>query len=273
MVLFVPLYCYVFILLYKPRDFFSLDERYLFNLPVSYEIAWPIIILIMVAIGMMVLYISRLWMNFHARVRPLTYVQYILWVFCEILVMTIIYSITKSIVCDVNVFYIFQSVLLTVITTLMIPYLMCYVYFILQEKTHQLNDIRQKLYEDDLSQQRAYVQIFDDRGILRLSVKNENLVIIESADNYVKVWYIINDTPKQQMVRNTLKSIAEDLKDTHIMRCHRSYLVNMDLVKLLRREKEGIFVEFDIKGLPNIPLSKTYSESITQWLMNGAKSS
>ena len=104
---------------------------------------------------------------------------------------------------------------------------------------------------------------------MRLSVRRENLLFVESADNYVCVWYVNNKQAKKVLVRNTLKHIAEHLDSTHIRRCHRSYVVNLDLVKVLRREKEGVFVELGIDGVPDIPISKTYIENVQNVLMSG----
>jgi hypothetical protein len=39
-------------------------------------------------------------------------------------------------------------------------------------------------------------------------------------------------------------------------------------VKVLRREKEGVFVELGIEGVPDVPISKTYSDSIQKWLIS-----
>ena len=120
--------------------------------------------------------------------------------------------------------------------------------------------------QEEAAQQRAYVLFNDDKG-LRLSVKRDSLLMIESADNYVCVWYLNNGAVKKTMVRNTMKRVAEQLGDDNIRRCHRSYMVNMDRVKVLRREKEGVFIEFGLDGVPDIPISKTYAKSITSWLM------
>lgn len=90
--------------------------------------------------------------------------------------------------------------------------------------------------------------------------------MIESADNYVCVWYIYNNAPKKVLVRNTLKHVADHLSSTHVQRCHRSYMVNLDLIKVMRREKEGVFVEFGVEGVPDVPISKTYIENINKWL-------
>jgi hypothetical protein len=47
-------------------------------------------------------------------------------------------------------------------------------------------------------------------------------------------------------------------------------VVNLELVKVMRREKEGIFVELGIEGVPEVPISKTYSDAITKWLVENA---
>jgi DNA-binding LytR/AlgR family response regulator len=60
--------------------------------------------------------------------------------------------------------------------------------------------------------------------------------------------------------------MAAQLQGTNVMRCHRSYLVNMEQVRVLRRDKEGFFIEMGINGVPDLPVSKTYSEEILKWL-------
>ena len=72
--------------------------------------------------------------------------------------------------------------------------------------------------------------------------------------------------PKKLMLRNTLKRTAELLADTHIMRCHRGFMVNMEQVKVLRREKDSFFLELGIEGIKDIPVSKTYSDAVMRWL-------
>ncbi|MBQ1938639.1 MAG: LytTR family transcriptional regulator, partial [Alistipes sp.] len=128
--------------------------------------------------------------------------------------------------------------------------------------------IRKRLEEDENALQRAYLQIYDEKGKMQLSIRRESLVVIESADNYVCVWYLNGDLPRKMMIRTTLKQVAEQLSDSRVMRCHRSYLVNLDHVRVLRREKEGIFAELGLEGIPDIPISKTYAESITRWLVS-----
>ena len=46
----------------------------------------------------------------------------------------------------------------------------------------QRDHFRERIAEDETALQSAYVQIFDEKGEMRLSVRREHLLLIESAD-------------------------------------------------------------------------------------------
>jgi DNA-binding LytR/AlgR family response regulator len=46
------------------------------------------------------------------------------------------------------------------------------------------------------------------------------------------------------------------------MRCHRGYMVNMEQVKVLRREKDSFYLELGIEGVKDIPVSKPYGDAV-----------
>ena len=272
MVLFVPLFALLFILIYKPLDFDTLDEKLLPWLNIPYDLKITLLSIVIVLVGMAVAAVSRMIMTTYAKRHPLSYVKYIAWVALEILIMVTIYTAATYFLIDLSggatISSIFRNTLSKAILILLIPYVISYIYFIWQERVGELKAIRKRLEEDENALQKAYIQICDEKGKMQLSVRREKLIVIESADNYVCVWYLNGDQPKRVMVRTTLKQIASQLADTHVLRCHRSYMVNLDHIKVLRREKEGIFVEFGIEGIPDIPISKTYAESITRWLVS-----
>ena len=270
MIIFVPIFALFFIALYSPFDFDRIDSdaHFLSWLNVSRELLVQLITIFLILIGMDVAAISRWLMALYTRKRQISYVHYIAWIACEILVMTLMFTIV-ALFTDTNkgIITLFKNSLIKPFLMLLIPYTLCYIYFIWQEREAQLRMLRERIAEDETALQAAYVQIFDEKGEMRLSVRREHLLLIESADNYICVWYTNNNAPKKVLVRNTLKQVAEQLASTHIQRCHRAYLVNLDHVKVLRREKEGIFVELGIVGVPDVPISKTYSDSIQKWLM------
>ena len=44
-------------------------------------------------------------------------------------------------------------------------------------------------------------------------------------------------------------------------------MVNLDLVKVMRREKENLFLELCVAGVREIPISKTYGENVLRRLV------
>ena len=64
-----------------------------------------------------------------------------------------------------------------------------------------------------------------------------------------------------------MKEASEQLIETSIVRCHRSYMINLDHAQVLHRDKEGIFIEVGIEGVPNVPISRTYAENIQEWFV------
>ncbi|MBQ2018234.1 MAG: LytTR family transcriptional regulator [Alistipes sp.] len=273
MIIFVPIFALLFITIYRPLNFEHIDEDtgLLTWLNISREVLVQLITLGFIFVGMAVVAVSRWIMGVYTRKRELSYMQYISWVAFEILIMALIFTIAALFTDTPKpVTTLFYNSLVKTILILLIPYVMCYIYFIWQERVAQLRHIRERLAEDETALQAAYVQIYDEKGEMRLSVRREHLFLLESADNYVCVWYINNNSPKKVLVRNTLTKVAKQLESTHIQRCHRSYIINLDLIKVMRREKEGIFVEFGVEGVPDVPISKTYVENINNWLTKGA---
>lgn len=274
MVIFVPIFALLFISIYSPFDFNQIDTqgRVLSWLNIqSRELAVQLITLALILIGMAVAAVSRWIMALYTSKRQISYVTYIMWIAFELLVMAMLYTFAGfAIEPDKGFVTIFRNSVVKTFLILLIPYTMCYIYFIWQERVAQLRIIRERLAEDETTLKAAYVQIYDDKGEMRLSVRRENLILLESADNYVCVWYLNNNSPKKILVRNTLKNIADSLSSTHIQRCHRSYVVNLELVKVMRREKEGVFVELGIEGVPEVPISKTYAGAINKWLVDNA---
>ena len=115
--------------------------------------------------------------------------------------------------------------------------------------------------------QPTMLHFYDERGELRLSVGSESLIYIEAADNYTCIHYLNKGAVRKTMIRSSLKRIGEQLSNSNVRRCHRSYMVNLDQVKIIRRGKEGAHLEMGIDGVPDIPISKTYSNDILKWFI------
>lgn len=267
MVLFVSIFAIVFINLYKPFN----SDTWIDNnkITTTTYFLWSIVL---VSIGMIVVAISRVVMYQFSR-RPnhgITIIKYIGWVFIELLLLSGAFTILALIVKgNLNLptndpMEIYINAIKNTICILFIPYILCILFFSYQERSAKLKEL---MNENIGFKSSSLISIRDSRGVLQLSVAKENLIYIESADNYICIWYLKNEQLKKQLMRITMKDISDQLADTNIVRCHRSYMVNLDLVKVIRREKENLFLELGVPNVREIPISKTYGEQVLRRLV------
>lgn len=106
------------------------------------------------------------------------------------------------------------------------------------------------------------IHLRDEKGVLRMSLKHSDLLTLQGSDNYVTVCYQGQERLHRFMLRNTLRTLEEELKEEAIIRCHRSWLVNIEKVKLIRREKEGLLLELDSTPPSEVPVSRTYMHQV-----------
>ena len=150
--------------------------------------------------------------------------------------------------------------------TLGIPYLIAGMFFAIRDKDQTIRMINygNVVSDEELpSGEEQKITLFDNNGVMKLSVSAANLYYIESDDNYIKVWYSdSSDILKQYMLRCKLKTVEESFRDSDLVRCHRKYVVNMSKVRVLSREKSGYFLELDSDLIAPIPITKTYEEAV-----------
>ena len=268
MILFVPIFALIFIGTYRPFDFDRIGDILNAHINISNETIVLLSALIMALSGMAIGAISRLIMGLYTKKYQLTYLGYIVWILAEIGVMATLFTLfTLFTDTDKSLPELLRNSYVNTALIVLIPYTLSYIVFVLRDKMRELKTLRQQIEKDETVLQKAYIQILDEKGEMRLSIRRENLVLIESADNYVCVYYINGDKTKKSMVRNTLSRVTEHLKGTRIVRCHRSYMINLEHAKVLHRDKEGVFIELGIDGVPDVPISRTYADNVREWLV------
>lgn len=263
----------IFITIFRPfRIYESLDflvsqkPTHLIDSP---EDAFYLAMTSVVLLGSLMVLCSRIILIKSVRDK-LSYRGFLLWCGLEFVIVALGITIWSSALFhqeNIGILGLFFKVLGRTTCILFIPYLFCWLYIVILDKASQIKALRESIDKDGSTPQKSHILFYDDHSEMRLSVKREDLLLIESADNYICVWYMNNGQVKKSMIRNTMKRVVEQLKDSSVQRCHRSYMINMDRVKILRRDKEGVFIEFGIEGVFDVPISKTYLQNITEWLM------
>lgn len=220
-------------------------------------------------ISILIMVISRTVMYHTSRLWEFTYLGYVLWCIMEVLLICAFYTfVTVDVVRSGGGGWIrvFSRALLYGSISLIIPYILTGMYFTIMEKNRTIRLMNSPDVVSDeqvSSKSEGKITLFDNSGALRLSVRTSNLYYIESDDNYIKVWYMDSGGElKTYMMRCRLKTVEQSFQDTSLVRCHRKYIVNLDRVKVLRREKDTYYLELDCDSIPPLSVSKTYTGAV-----------
>lgn len=213
--------------------------------------------------GMLVIVISRILLYFRCkRSGVINYMQYAIWILVEVLSMAIFYTVfVRYFLNDTRDFFlIFKVSIRNTALVLFLPYSILWLYFSWRDKTETLEKLKSS--DNGMPKNKKMISFYDEQGKLRLSVKQEDILYLESADNYVSIHYYDKGKIAKFLLRNSLKNMEEILKQRSIVRTHRSYMVNFDKVKLIRKEKDGLHFELDVEEVIDLPISKTYMPDV-----------
>lgn len=214
--------------------------------------------------GVLVVVISRILMYYYSKKHSILLWQYLVWIAAEILSMALAYALfEKLILKDARLFIdLLKNSSRNTALVLLLPYSISWLYFSWRDKKEQIE--RMEDFPPFSENTRNMIPFYDDKGVLKFSIKKENLLYLESAENYVNICYLNKGKVSKYLLRDTLKKIEESLSGTEIVRCHRSYIVNFEKVKVIRKDKDGLKLEFDDPYVTDIPVSKTYVNAVMQ---------
>lgn len=212
--------------------------------------------------GVLVVAVSRVIM-YHSvrRGLQLRVWHYLVWVAAEIVSMALFFTLFEIVILDDTRSFpelLGRSVRHTSLT-LVLPYIMLWLWFSWHDSKLKLTGIREQAEGPG---QKPMVPLRDEKGVLRISLKRSDILYLQGSDNYVTVWYQAQNKVTRFMLRNTLRTMEDELKQESVIRCHRSYLVNVEKVKLIRREKEGLALELDSIPPSTVPVSRTYMHEV-----------
>ena len=106
------------------------------------------------------------------------------------------------------------------------------------------------------------INLYDNNGMLRLTLNIDSLYYLESEDNYIKVYYKHNDKIVSYMLRCRTRSVEESLAGTCMVRCHRSFIVNINKISVMEDDRRMHYLSLDDDSIRRIPVSKSYYESL-----------
>jgi len=236
-----------------------------FGVATWFDVSRPTLLLYasgVILAGVLVVAVSRIIMyQFVRRGGFLKIWHYLIWVAAEILAMALFFTLFETVILnDERPFteLLSRSVQNTSLT-LLLPYLILWLWFSWRDSKMKLSGIME---QPEPGGQHPMIHLSDEKGVLRMSLKHSDLLTVQGSDNYVTVCYQGQERLNRFMLRKTLRALEEELKEETIVRCHRSWLVNVEKVKLIRREKDGLLLELDCIPPATVPVSRTYMHDV-----------
>lgn len=248
LILTTGVFAILFLNLYNPfnvSNWYSVESLPMFLILSSYGI-----------IGIIILSISQFLIRPLFGINKFKIGTFILWFVCEVIilgfVMFIIYG-EKGLRGGELVNEFFQSLKYTFLV-ISLPYAAVLYYL-------HSNKQRQKYFQVDRSE-KSIIKILDENENVRIAIEPDKLLFIKNADNYVEIFYSNNEGIAKELVRTSLKRLESELIGFRILRCHRSYMVNINNVSMSKKTRKGLSLELRIEEAPLIPVSKNYMTEI-----------
>ena len=249
-VLAIPIFWLSFVMLYQPLNLVDLldmgGDKLNFNAT----------IIMCILLGVMI--ISRgVFVVIH-RTLNLNWWKMVLWELAELITMSLFTALYLTLMYQGDFTY-FQMVGHTLFYLLIItifPYVIFNLAFAYKGVLEQ-----DTLYDDTL------MRFVDSTQKLKLMIASSAVLYVEADENYVHVRYMEGEKQKDYPLRASMKSLEELMQKHGLIRCQRSYYINPQHIKVLRRDKEGVIsAELDVPNQKSIPVSPRYYDSLAKWL-------
>lgn len=215
--------------------------------------------------GVLVVVISRIIMYYAGkRNRRITLGNYLFWIAIEIVSMSLFYTLYELLILKDPrpILDAFKISIQNTSLVLLLPYSTLWLYFSWKDKKQKLDALTEE--REKVKDSKGMVIFNDEKGVMRFSIKNEDLLYLKGADNYVTIYYSDHQKQEKFLLRNTLKNLETSLRPLDVVRCHRSYMVNFQKVKMIEREKTGLRIKLDTLPHLEVPVSKSYVDDVFQ---------
>lgn len=114
---------------------------------------------------------------------------------------------------------------------------------------------------DPSSEVEDVVTLLADNEKDKLVLPVESLIFIESSDNYCTVVYLKNGQPTKPLLRSSLSRLEKQVNQPYIVRCHRSYVVNLNRVERVTGNAQGYKLHL-LGGQFQLPVARQYNETL-----------
>lgn len=137
-----------------------------------------------------------------------------------------------------------------------------------EKRAKNINKYKKEKLEKKIKKLPTNVVIVSDNKKESINFNIDDLVYITSQGNYASFFLRINkEGLKEKILRVTLSKINTSLKNySNIIRCHKSYIVNINYINDITGNARGYILKSEIISI-NIPVSRSFSKESLRSLL------
>lgn len=247
----LPAFFLCFVLIYQPLHATRLLEMGQNMLSFNTTIIMCILLAVMIVSRVLMLVLT------HYQLR-LDWARYIYWEIAELITMSLFVALYLTLMYkgEYPYFYIVGQSLYMLLIICVYPYVIFNLSIAYMAQKEE-----QATYDDSL------MRFVDNTQRVKLMIASSAVQYIKAEENYVHICYLEGDRLKEFPLRASMKSLEELMRKHGLIRCQRSYYINPQHVKVLRRDKEGmITAELNDIHIKPIPVSPRYYDELAKWL-------
>lgn len=248
----VPIFAFTFALLYNPFGIAELlrmeNASSSFNITIIFCILFGV-----VALSRLALFLLRKRMSVAG-------LAYTFWVLAEEVVASLFVALYVTLMLNgaAGFFEVVGRSFGTLFGVCIYPYALLHLALLLYAE---------RTKEEAASDSASLIKFYDEYKKLRIVIAAEAVLFLKSEENYVQIHYADQGKNKKFVLRSSMRALEEQMIRHGLVRCHRSYFINPDHIKMIRKEPSGVVVaELKAEGYESIPISRKYQEEITRLL-------
>ena len=258
LLLITGLFAFLFTNLFEPFGIYNTAKDNYFNTFLEINIALLVVIC--------VLYLSQFFIRKLVGIKQFTYLTIFLWFLFESVLIGTTWMLLSILIDGPfdTTFNLWINNIIDAIFLIGLPYFSTIFFLNYIEIKRKLTHLSTLNNKEKTSLDKIF-SFKDTSGKAKIGIRFGDILYLESNDNYVTIYYQLNKAIEKFMLRNTITYIESELKLTHIIRCHRSFMVN--LTKIIKKEKTPKGFNLNLKNIDRqIPVSKSYTSEFNKIL-------
>ncbi len=133
---------------------------------------------------------------------------------------------------DLSVFLWFTGIVLSTSAIPLTIIVLLHYNFVLVKRLNDAENINEIIKNKDYKEiKNEEIILEDENNHKKIILSLESLLYITAADNYIDIYYLVDDEIKHKLIRNSLTNIERSFENTkQLFRCHKSYIINLNNV-------------------------------------------